>query len=369
MYFYQLDFKNNITALASSILEHYHCPHTNDTLAKADMILKNAPRNVVLILLDGLGYSVLTKHLDENSFLRSHLKGTLCSVFPPTTAAAATALETGLFPAQSGYLGWSVYWPRLRQNVQLYPNTLDDGTKAAQVHLAQTELYAPIWTKEIRTRWGVPAYSVMENGDIEARSLEEIEEKIIMLTTLDGPHLIYAYLNQPDHLLHREGTASVNVAAWLEKADHAFYNLAQCCPDTLFLMTADHGFTDIESLCMEDYPELKEMLRYAPSVEPRAMNLFVKKGMEKEFCSSFYNITKGTYHLYSRQEVLRMMLFGPKPYHPFFEEMLGDYLAVAQTPLTLFPTRSYMESMVAAHGGMTPQELTAPFLVWQGTKK
>ena len=260
LYYEKIDDHRSIAALASSLLRYAGCPTCNPTLAQADSLLQEAPRNVVLLLLDGLGYSILQTHLQQGSFFRAHLQGTLCSVFPPTTAAAATALETGLFPSQSGYLGWSVYWPGLGKNVQLYPNTLDDGTKASAVHLAQTQLYAPMWTKEIRTRRGIPAYAVMENGDIEARTLEQLEEKLVMLTNLPGPHLIYGYLNQPDHLLHKEGTGSVSVGQWLHRAEQTMQQLTQRCPDTLFLLTADHGFTDIETLCMEDFPELTELL-------------------------------------------------------------------------------------------------------------
>lgn len=362
-YFEKVDYRRSIAALASSLLRHAGCPTCNPTLAQADALLQGAPRNVVVLLLDGFGYSALRTHLQQESFFRAHLQGTLCSVFPPTTAAAATALETGLFPSQSGYLGWSVYWPGLGKNVQLYPNTLDDGTKAAAVHLAQTQLYAPMWTKEIRTRQGIPAYSVMENGDIEARTLEQLEEKLVMLTSLPGPHLIYGYLNQPDHLLHREGTGSAAVGQWLRQAEQTMQQLTQRCPDTLFFLTADHGFTDIEALCMEDFPELTELLACPPSIEPRAMNLLVREGCREKFCERFVQITRGSYRIYTRDEVLHNEMFGPMPFHPLFKQMLGDYLAVAQTKLTLFPTRKYMRSMVAAHGGMTPQELTVPLIV------
>jgi hypothetical protein len=45
-------------------------------------------------------------------------------------------------------------------------------------------------------------------------------------------------------------------------------------------------------------------------------------------------------------------------------EMLGDYLAVANTSLTLFPNPSYLKFMKATHGGMTAEELTVPLIIW-----
>ena len=52
--------------------------------------------------------------------------------------------------------------------------------------------------------------------------------------------------------------------------------LSKMCADTLFIFTADHGFIDVDPLCLEDYPELMNMLQVPPSLEPRAMNLFIK---------------------------------------------------------------------------------------------
>ena len=72
-----------------------------------------------------------------------------------------------------------------------------------------------------------------------------------------------------------------------------------------------------------------------------------------------------SYTLYTHQQVLDKALFGPGPNHPMLEAMVGDYLAVARTPLTLFPNRGYRDAMAATHGGLTPQELSVPLVVWK----
>lgn len=107
LYFDYPDFSKSITALACSILASYDLKPLNPTLQEADAFLVKHHRNVVLLLLDGRGYDILRNHLPTDSFLRRNLCTTIRAVFPPTTTAAATALETGLFPSQSGWLGWS----------------------------------------------------------------------------------------------------------------------------------------------------------------------------------------------------------------------------------------------------------------------
>lgn len=354
----------SIAALTGSILSHYGCMSVIPTLPHADRLLSSMPRNVVLLLLDGLGYDILIRHLPKSSFLIQQLSASLSSVFPPTTTAAATALETGLFPSQSGWLGWSIFWPEIGKNVALYPNTDEEGNPAAPFHIGNTALKTiPFW-QQVQEQRGIPAFSVSENGDYHAGSLSELVFHIQALTNAPGPHLIYGYLNEPDHTLHREGCASARVREFLEQADRQLQNLAGSCPDTLFFLTADHGFTDVESLCLEDFPALQNTLLRAPSIEPRALNLFIKSGQEDTFLRLFSQTVGDSYTLYKKEEVLDHNLFGPGPHHPKLPEMLGDYLAVATTPLTLFPNRSYLTFMKATHGGMTPDELTVPLITW-----
>lgn len=356
---------DSVTALACSILAHYGCTAENPTLPAADRLLQASPRNVVLLLLDGLGYDILVHCLPPDSFLRRHLAQTLSSVFPPTTAAAATALETGLFPSQSGWLGWSVFWPEIGKNVALYPNTDDDGNPAASFHVGHTRLETFPLPEQIGKKNGAFTCTVSESGDYTASTLSQLAAHIQTLTNAPGPHMIYGYLNEPDHTLHREGCGSPSVRQFLTEADRQMRFLAESCPDTLFFLTADHGFTDVESLCLEDFPALNDTLVRPPSIEPRALNLFIKPGKDALFLRLFSETVGDAYTLYSRREVLERQLFGPGPGHPMLSAMLGDYLAVASTPFTLFPNRSYLSFMKATHGGMTPGELTVPLMAWR----
>lgn len=356
--------EQSITALACSLLKKYDANPKNSTLKMADRLLESAPRNVVLLLLDGLGLAILQRHLSPQSFLSRHMVSTLSSVFPPTTAAAATALESGLFPAQSGWLGWTVFWPPLQENVALYPNTNESGQQAAPDHIGHTNLGFASLVQQIQAH-GTPAYALSEKGDIPVTDLTGLSAGLRDITARPGPHFVYGYMNQPDALLHKEGCGALAVTHWLQEADRMLAKLTSHCPDTLFLLTADHGFTDIAGLCLEDFPALASTLVRPPSIEPRALNLFVKPTLEEDFRTQFAHATQGTYRLYTRQQALTESLFGPGPYHPRLGSMLGDYIAVAQTPLTLFPNRHYLESMVAGHGGGMAEEMSVPFIAWR----
>ena len=93
------DYENSILSVVSSVLNHYgvkDCPHP--TQKKVDELLKRDPRNVVILLFDGMGINIIEKHLPKDSFLRTHLMTTVSSVFPPTTVAATTTIQSGRSP-------------------------------------------------------------------------------------------------------------------------------------------------------------------------------------------------------------------------------------------------------------------------------
>jgi hypothetical protein len=67
---------------------------------------------IVLMVVDGLGYTHLTRH-HWGSSLHRHLHSSLTSVFPSTTATAITTFLTGLAPLQHGLTGWHLHFPEI----------------------------------------------------------------------------------------------------------------------------------------------------------------------------------------------------------------------------------------------------------------
>jgi hypothetical protein len=67
-------------------------------------------QHIVLILCDGMGNSILNRHLsDKKAFLhRFNQPFKLRSVFPSTTPAALTTLATAQWPGQHGVPGWDL---------------------------------------------------------------------------------------------------------------------------------------------------------------------------------------------------------------------------------------------------------------------
>ena len=127
------DYNNSILNLYCSILNHFGAKSHHSTLSCADQILCKNYKNVVVILLDGLGINILEKHLKPNDFLRKHFLCEYSSVFPPTTTASTTTIMSGLSPIEHGWLGWDVYFEQEDKIVTCFKNTLAGTATPAEI--------------------------------------------------------------------------------------------------------------------------------------------------------------------------------------------------------------------------------------------
>ena len=106
------DYTNSIVNISCSILKYYGVKDLkHNSIPELDSILKKRkPKNLILLLFDAMGISILKQHISPNSFLRTHILKTVSSTFPPTTTAATTSINSGLTPYESGWLGWISYF-------------------------------------------------------------------------------------------------------------------------------------------------------------------------------------------------------------------------------------------------------------------
>ena len=128
--------QESLLGVTSSLLRYYGAETSHKTLPLLDGRLAACPRNVVLLLFDGMGDAVVRGHLPEDSFLRRHMAAVIGTVFPPTTAAAITTVDSGLSPAEHGWLGWSLRFGALGGKIVEVFTNRSDGEPAADYSVA-----------------------------------------------------------------------------------------------------------------------------------------------------------------------------------------------------------------------------------------
>lgn len=359
-----IDYRNCLSNLACSILEYFGIQPPNPTLAHVDALLQQRhPRHVLLILCDGLGMDSLEWALPADSFLRRHLAYPLRSVFPPTTAAATTSIQSGLYPNQHGWLGWNGFFPEIDQVVTLYWNVIKDtATPAAPYHLAHTLLGYDSLSARINRLPGCAAATV---SPFDGERYEQLDDMVAMVRAYShGAQrtFVYAYYPQPDALMHEFGTRSPQAREAIVLIDEKMSCLCRDLPDTLVLITADHGLVDTQYDTISDMPDLFDCLARDIAVDTRAAMFFVKEGRRQTFADAFRRRLGRDYLLLSREEFLRAQVFGTGQNHPHFAGSIGDYLAIATAWRSIRYSQAGM-LLKGAHSGLTTAEMLVPLIV------
>jgi hypothetical protein len=357
------DYENCSVNLACSILKYFGAEGTgNPSLALADEFLSKPYKNVVLLILDGMGLNVLEHNLKPDGFFRTHLKGTYSSVFPPTTVAATVALDTGLYPAQTGWLGWSCYFGEIDKNVAVFRNTDESGQPAADYDVAWK--YRPYTGMMDRLRAaGYESRKIAQFFEPYPKTFTDICNVMAELCRKDGRKYICGYWHEPDAIMHYTGAYSPKAKKRLAELESQVEAFANELEDTIFIITADHGHINCRGAAIADYPELLACLKRMPSIEPRAVNFFVKEGLEETFEKEFKKNFGDDFLLLTKEEVLEQQLFGPGKEHEHFREMLGEYLAVGITDKAIFNKTEDKERFFSTHAGLTSNEMDVPLIV------
>ena len=187
------DYANSTVNLASSVLSYFGITPYHSTLPDADNVLKNGARNVVLLVLDGLGRNSLEYHLKPGSFLRAHNRKYYSSVFPPTTTAATTSLLSGLSPLEHSWLGWNLYFPEIDKYVALFPNTISGtSTQAVPYHVASRYMPYESLIFKIQNA-GFQAYISAPYEKPNPANFSQVLERVEYLCGLKHPKFVYAY--------------------------------------------------------------------------------------------------------------------------------------------------------------------------------
>lgn len=364
-----VDYSNSILSISNSVLKYFNGSSDYETLPELDAILRKNFRNVVLLIVDCMGTTIMRQNLAKNSFLNQHILMNVNSVFPPTTVAATTTFHSGLPPICSGWLGWMCYFPQYDKIIELFSNTEFYSGKPISEIVQDKNLikYDSIYSKIVKKNPDVEYYRIFPPFDPNGvKSFAEMCQKIVQ-TTKKNQHrkIISTYWTEPDHSIHQYGTQTPEIKSIMEDIEQQIAEMNAKLEDTVVIISADHGAINVEEIYLNGYSDLCETFIRPPALEARFLTFFIRQNQRETFKNLFKQYFGDDFVLFDKKDFISSGILGPGKMHKMVPNMLGDFIAIGVKNKSLrYSTGEKMFSPLKAdHAGYTAEEMTVPLIV------
>jgi hypothetical protein len=369
----------SLVNLVASLVEARGGPRRHPPAALLDPRELEAARNVVLVIVDGLGDNYLMRQGNGGELARRR-RGAITSVFPSTTASAITTSYTGCTPLEHGITGWFTYFGEsgyvaaplpFRTRGDMLPlrgkgfsperafraRPIFEGMQARAIIVSSAEIIASDYNLYHCAAAERRAYDDLERfvSEVEAAVKSSAERKFV-----------YAYWPAYDATSHRYGSESREAAREFERIDAAFGELLARLSgtDTAVVATADHGFIDVPPDASLELPSsLAAMLRFPLCGERRVVYCHVHDS--HGFMQRARDWLGERADVRPSRELVDEGWFGPGEAHPRFAERIGDVALVMNGRYTVkdWLPGEPRHLHIGNHGGATAGEMMIPLIV------
>ena len=361
------NYNECLTNLATSIRKYFELDYHHNTLSYIDDILNNKkPKNVVVILFDGMGSKILDRTLDDDAFFIKNKFKDITTVFPATTTSATTSIRTGLNPVEHGWLGWNTYIKPIDKTITLFLNKEKGKEEICNEFLdVKNKLNTNFIVNEINEQGKYNALELFpfKNGCATTyKNLDDMLNIIYDETMKDGKKYIYAYNDEPDHTMHDFGPDSLETKKLIVERNKKIEKLCSKLNDTLVIVIADHGHIKVDHIFLNNYPDILDMLERTTSLEQRAISFKIKDRYKEEFEVKFKEYFGKYFSLYTKEDVIKSNLFGDGIENELFRDALGDFIAIAEKSNKCIVADGD-EALYSQHAGYTDDEIYVPLII------
>lgn len=372
------NYEHCILNLITSILKNYNVETKHKSLESMDNILNNKYKNVVFIILDGMGEHILEK-VSPTGYFRKKEIDCITSVYPSTTTAALTAYYSGKPPYETGWIAWSQYFKEYGRDIDMLSHResyTSRDLKNARINVFDTTVkYKSVFEQIEEALPNIKAYEITPSysdkrakRSIRADSIDEIIMNIETLCKNPDEKFILAYCDNPDGLLHKFGTDSEEVKEFIENIERKIEDMCKnLTEDTVVIISADHGHKDInKAYSILDYPEIQKCLILPPSLESRVVTFWVKEDMKEEFVKNFNKNFENDFWLMTKEEFLEKNMLGFGKKHPKIDDFIGNYIALSISD-SIIKLENYLTEgkklKKSTHCGLTKEEMEVPVII------
>ena len=340
-------------------------------------------RQVVLLVLDGIGWELLQERRARVPTLAIGDGGPITSVAPSTTATALTSLSTGRAPAEHGIVGY-------RMRIDSPVSTSSRGNQTAG---RASEVFNVLrWSSasgDLRRRLPADKFQRFEafggakppavtRGEFAstgftaahlggARLVGWHVPSSLVIQVRDqlraGEPFVYAYYDGLDKVAHQLGLGDFYDEE-LRFVDRLVGDLIETLPaGGALVVTSDHGQVEVGGATRLPGEELLSDVELL-SGEGRFRWLHVRPGSTKDVVEAAEALHGEEAWIRTLDEVIEEGWFGG-PLSPEFAKRLGDVALVAKAAVAFQDPADTGETLLMGrHGSLTSSEMLVPLLEW-----
>jgi predicted AlkP superfamily pyrophosphatase or phosphodiesterase len=373
----------SIVNLMSSIQSACHAEPVYPRLKNINSEFLSEKKNILLIVLDGLGYEYIADY-GNGSIFDHYMETKLTSVFPSTTASAITTFNTGLAPQEHAITGWFMYLKEVAAASLILPFCPRFSGSSYELNGIKAEQilnYPSIFPEIKRDRYAITV-KYIKNSPYNNYNLKETEK--LGYTKLNGfirsiskvirksknKSFIYAYWPEFDKNAHRFGMNSEETFKHFKLLDKTFKALFKRLKgtDTTCIITADHGLIDTipeRILSTDDFPGFKDMLTLPLCGEPRVPYCYVKASRRIDFQNYVEDNMSHICDLFTSDDLISKNYFGLKTENPKLRDRIGDYILIMKENYVLhdWVLGEKPFKFIGYHGNLSPEEMYVPLIM------
>lgn len=339
-----------------------------DQRAARNLGIEPGASQLLLILVDGLGYELLADHMGHTPVLRRVREDirSIHTVVPSTTAAAITAFGTGERPGATNMVGFSVAYGSGVMNLLAMQGGPAPATWQPKPtffeRLAERQVDSAVISPARFAGSGLTGAALRGARHVAAESLSErVNAALAQLRA--GTPLVYLYWSEIDHAGHCAGVGSEEWIAQLEEFDSGLSSLLRRLPARVrTVVTADHGMINVESTSLIDVahtPILRDGVRIVAG-ETRAVHVHAEEGQGARVEERWRETLGERAWILSGPDVSALIGAGDGA------NVIGDLLVLARGRGGVVDSRTQSASAIAMpgiHGSLTSAEMRIPVVV------
>ncbi len=335
-----------------------------------------AAEQVVLLVIDGLGWLQLKERSHMVPALSNMIGGPITSVVPTTTATALTSITVSAPPAAHGIVGYKlvVDGQAGREVMNVLRWRTPSGDARQTVDPAEFQPIIPFGGRPVpvvsKAEFNGTGFSTAHQrgaalaGWVQPSSLAVDVRRVVA----EGAPLVYAYYEGVDKVAHFHGFGD-HYDAELVAVDRIVADLLDSLPPGVALaVTSDHGQVDVGPRARVLDPRLVEEIEMA-SGEARFRWLHARSdepGSVESLARMAGDMYGGEAWVATCDQLEADGWFGG-PLTPVVRARLGDVAVVPFEPVGyLAPSESGEPLLVCRHGSLTPEEMFVPLLGQRG---